>query len=198
MARCWSSFRRSGCFAATKEGVRRLQENQMIVNTMQQEISAPEVGAGFSGWQRRAGSVGMAGRKVVLASVGFFAYVVDGAAVVVKSGTRLFTSAEHRGVRMSRDVTRRFGDLEEQAVAEMRKLQEDVDENVDHLRVGILNSKGSTDEELEKRVELVLNNLGLPSRERIERLGQEIDDLNQKIDQQLMRLPDKPYPEPLG
>jgi hypothetical protein len=170
----------------------------MIANSMQQERPALESGAGFSRWQRKAGAVGEAGRKVVLASVGLCAYVVDGAAAVVKSGTRLFTSAEHRGVRMSRDVTRRFGDLEEQAVTEMRKLQEDVDESVDHLRAGILSPKGDMDEELEKRVELVLSNLGLPSRERLERLGQEIDDLNQKIDQQLMRLPETPYPEPLG
>jgi hypothetical protein len=170
----------------------------MIAESLQQEIPAPDAGAGFSRWQQRAGTVGTAGRKVVLASVGLCAYVVDGAAAVVKRGARFITSAEHRGVRMSRDATRRFSDLEEQVVTEMRKLQDEVDENVDHLRTGVLSPKASADEELEKRVELVLSNLGLPSRERLERLSREIDELNQKIDQQLMRLPDKPYPEPLG
>jgi hypothetical protein len=40
--------------------------------------------------------------------------------------------------------------------------------------------------------------MGLPSRERLERLSQEIDDLNHKIDQQLTRLPERPIPDPLG
>ena len=99
---------------------------------------------------------------------------------------------------MSRDFTRRFGDFEEHAVGEMRKLQDQMDENVDHLRGGFMDATSSADEDLEKRVELVLSNMGLPSRERLERLSQEIDDLNQKLDQQLRRLPDRPIADPLG
>ena len=99
---------------------------------------------------------------------------------------------------MSRDFRRQFGELEEQAVSEMRKLQDQVDENVDHLRGGLMDARSSADEDLEKRVELVLSNMGLPSRERLERLSMEIDELNRKLDQQLRRLPDRPIPDPLG
>jgi hypothetical protein len=178
-----------------------LQEIQMIADTVQQEVPAPAAGAGLRQLQHKAGTVGgtvsEAGRKVVLASVGLCAYVVDGAAAVYQEGVRLFSSAEQRGQRMSRDITRRFGDLEEQAVTEMRKLHYQVDENVDQLRGGFLETNSSADQDLEKRVELVLTNMGLPSRERLERLSQEIDDLNQKIDRQLLRLPDRPVPDAL-
>lgn len=162
----------------------------MIADTVQHEMPAPAADAGLSTLQRKVGIVGQAGRKVVLASVGLCAYVVDGAAAVYQGGARLFSSAERRGQQMSRYVTRRFGDLEEQAVGEMRKLQEQVDENVDYLRSNYIDTQSGADGDLEKRVELVLSNMGLPSRERLERLNQEIDDLNHKIDQQLMRLPE--------
>jgi poly(hydroxyalkanoate) granule-associated protein len=175
-----------------------LQEIPMIAETVQQEMPASPVDAGLRQWQRKLDTVSGAGRKVVLASVGLGAYVVDGAASVYKAGVRFVTSAERRGARMGRDVKHRFSDLEEQTVNEMRKLQDSVDINIEQLRGGSFGSGSAMDEELEKRVELVLANLGFPTRERLERLSQEIDDLNQKIDQQLKRLPDQPYPEPLG
>jgi polyhydroxyalkanoate synthesis regulator phasin len=170
----------------------------MIADTVQQEMPAPAAGVGLSHLQRKVSTAGAAGRRLVLASVGLFAYVADGAAAVYQEGVRLFSSAERRGQRMSRDLTRRFGDLEEQAVGEMRKLQNEAEANVDHMRSGFLATKSSADEDLEKRVELVLSNMGLPSRERLERLSQEIDDLNHKIVQQLLRLPDRPVADPLG
>jgi parvulin-like peptidyl-prolyl isomerase len=170
----------------------------MIADMVQKEMPAPSAGAGLRQLQHKVGAVEVAGRKVVLAYVGLCAYIVDGAAAVYQEGVRFFSAAERRGQRMSRDLTRRFGDLEEQAVGEMRRLQDQVDVNVDHLRGGLLDSKDISEEDLEKRVELVLTNMGLPSRERLARLSQEIDDLNQKIDQQLRRLPEQPVPDPLA
>jgi hypothetical protein len=170
----------------------------MIAEMVQQETPASPADAGLRQWQRRTGSVKEAGRKVVFATVGLCAYMVDGVASIYQGGVRLFSSAEHRGERMGRDVTQRFSDLEEQTVNEMRKLQDSVDVNMAQLRSDDLESRLGHDQEFEKRVELVLANLGFPTRDRLEQLGREIDDLNQKIDQQLMRLPDQPYPEPLG
>ncbi len=170
----------------------------MIADTVQQDVPAPSIGAGLNHLPHKTGAVGEAGRKLTLASVGLGAYIVDGVMAVYRGGIRFFSSAERRGQRMSRDITRRFGDFEEQAVNEMRKLQDQVDENVDQLRIGFVDAKYTADEDLEKRVELVLSNMGLPSRERLERLSMEIDDLNRKIDQQLRRLPERPIPDPLG
>ena len=161
----------------------------MIVDMIQQDVPAPSAGAGLDHLFYKTGVVGEAGRKVALASVGFCAYIVDGVVAVYNGGVQFFTSAERHGQRMSRDLTRRFGDFEEHAVGEMRKLQDQMDENVDHLRGGYMDARSGADEDLEKRVELILSNMGLPSRERLERLSQEIDDLNQKLDQQLRRLP---------
>lgn len=170
----------------------------MIADTVQLDVPAPSTGAGLNHMPHKAGVVSEAGRKLALASVGLGAYIVDGVMAVYKGGVRFFYSAEQRGQRMSRDMTRRFGDFEEHAVSEMRKLQDQVDENVEQLRSGFVDAKNIADDDLEKRVELILSNMGLPSRERLERLSMEIDELNQKIDQQLRRLPDRPIPDPLG
>ena len=170
----------------------------MIVDMVQQDVPAPSAGAGLDYLQHTASTVGGTSRKIALASVGLGAYIVDGALAVYRGGLRFVSSAERRGQRMTRDATRRFGDFEEHAVSEMRKLQDQVDDNVNHLRGGLMDAGSSADEDLEKRVELVLSNMGLPSRERLERLSMEIDELNRKLDQQLKRLPDRPIPDPLG
>lgn len=170
----------------------------MIVEMIQQDVPAPSAGAGLNSLQHQVNAVSGTGRKIALAYVGLGAYIIDGAVAVYRGGMRLISSAERRGQRMSRDFRRQFGELEEQAVSEMRKLQDQVDENVDHVRGGLMDARSSADEDLEKRVELVLSNMGLPSRERLERLSMEIDELNRKLDQQLKRLPDRPIPDPLG
>ena len=133
------------------------------------------------------------GRKLVLASVGAGAYVLDGVLSVYRGGVHLLQSAEQRGEQMEHATRQRFSNLEEQAIHEMRKLQGQAEETLEH--VGI--AGGSVNEEVEKRVELTLANMGLPSRERLERLSQEIDALNRKLDEQIMRLPSEPMPDPL-
>jgi poly(hydroxyalkanoate) granule-associated protein len=144
--------------------------------------------------EQQAAKVKAAGRKFVLAYLGAGAYVLDGFAGVYRRGERLLASAEKRGAVMERDARRRFGNLEEQAVHEMRKLQGQAEESMQQMR----ESRGSANEEVEKRVELALANMGLPSRERLERLSQEIDALNQKLDEQILRLPADPIPDQLG
>lgn len=161
---------------------------------MQMEKPAPLAGAGARRLPEAIEKTAASGRKWALAVIGAGAYVLDGAAAVLRSGERLLDSAERRGAAMERGARQRFGKLEEQAVGEMRKLQGQAEEGMDQMRV----SRGSVNEEIEKRVELVLANMGLPSRERLERLSQEIDALNQMLDEQIMRLPSDPIPDQLG
>ena len=130
----------------------------MIADMVQTEMPAPPVDAGLNQLQHKVGAVEEAGRKVVLASVGLCAYIVDGVAAVYQEGIRFFSSAERRGLRMSRDITRRFGDLEAQAVGEMRRLQNQVD--VDHMYGGFLEAKDSSEEDLEKRVRTRIDQYG--------------------------------------
>lgn len=169
---------------------------------MQAEQPAPLAGASAKRWpQTVAGAAAKtttkaaaSGRKWVLAVVGVGALVLDGAATAYRSGEHLLNSAERRGVTMEREARRRFGKLEEQAVGEMRKLQGQAEEGMEQIRA----SRSGANEEFEKRVELVLANMGLPSRERLERLSQEIDTLNQMLDEQILRLPSNPLPDQLG
>ena len=168
----------------------------MTVKTMELEQPTSLADVGAKQWQqteKAAKAATASGRKLVLASVGAGAYVLDGVVAVYQRGERLLNQAERRGAKMEREARQRFGKLEEQAVGEMRKLQGQAEESLDLLR----ESRGAN-EEIEKRIELVLANMGLPSRERLERLSQEIDALNQKLDEQLLRLPSEPLPDPLG
>ena len=169
----------------------------MTVKTMELEQPTSLADVGAKQWQqteKAAKAATASGRKLVLASVGAGAYVLDGVVAVYQRGERLLNQAERRGAKMEREARQRFGKLEEQAVGEMRKLQGQAEESLDLLR----ESRGGANEEIEKRIELALANMGLPSRERLERLSQEIDALNQKLDEQLLRLPSEPLPDPLG
>ena len=169
----------------------------MTVKTMELKQPALLVDAGAKQWKQTAKAAKAAtasGRKLVLASVGAGAYVLDGVVVVYQRSERLLKQAEKRGAKMEREARQRFGKLEEQAVGEMRKLQEQAEGGLEQLR----ESHGGANEGIEKRIELVLANMGLPSRERLDRLSQEIDALNQKLDEQLLRLPSEPLPDQLG
>lgn len=147
-----------------------------------------------SGWTVLYGT----GRRMTLAGVGAVAYVWDSARAVVQGGAELVSSAEKRGERMGQTVTKRFVTLEEQAADELRKLQGQVTEHGETLRTGLMEEPAELDEVMEKRIEQVLSNLGVPSRDRLERLSREIDELNAKIDEELRRsrLPSDPLPEP--
>ena len=175
---------------------------ETVPDLMQAEQPAPLAGASAKRWPqaaadsaaKTAAKTAASGRKWVLAVVGVGAFVLDGAAAVYRSGEHLLESAERRGTTMESAARRRFGKLEEQAVGEMRKLQGQAEEGMEQMRV----SRSGVNEEIEKRVELVLANMGLPSRERLERLSQEIDALNQMLDEQILRLPTDPIPDQLG
>ena len=166
----------------------------MTVNTMELEQSAPLAGVEAEQWRQPIAATRTSARKLALAYLGAAAYAGDGVVALYRSGERLLASAERRGAAMEHGVRRRFGNLEEQAVQEMRKLQGQAEDGLQQMR----ESRGGVNEEVEKRVELVLANMGLPSRERLERLSQEIDALNQKLDEQILRLPAEPIADQLG
>ena len=166
----------------------------MTVKTIELEQPASLVNTGAKQMEQVAETASASGRKLVLESVGAGAYVLDGILAVYRRGERLLDRSARRGATMQGTFRRRFGALEEQAVHEIRKLQGQAEDGMGQLR----ESRGGANEEIERRVELALANMGLPSRERLERLSQEIDMLNQKLDEQILRLPREPLPDPLG
>jgi hypothetical protein len=56
------------------------------------------------------------------------------------------------------------------------------------LRAGVVESSHLAEDELERQVERMLVHFGIPSRDRLERLSSEIEQLNARIDDELERL----------
>jgi polyhydroxyalkanoate synthesis regulator phasin len=163
-----------------------LKEIQMKVDTMEMPKPAPvaDFPQQVSGGLQYARS---SGRKVMLAYVGFWAIVYDNVADLYQGGVKLISTAEQRGVRVGQDLSKRLQNMEQKATGEIKKVQTQIGESVEQTRSGVLETRHGVADELEKRVELVLANLGVPSRERLERLSREIEELNYKLDQELLR-----------
>jgi hypothetical protein len=132
-------------------------------------------------------TVKVTSHRVVLAYVGACAVVCDNVAGWVKDGTKLLSAAEDRGERMRAAVVQRLQSVEQKASGEIKRVQTQIEESVEHTKSGVAEAGHGVTDELEKRVELVLANLGVPSRDRLERLSKEIDELNEKLDAELMR-----------
>lgn len=134
-------------------------------------------------WQTLSDS----GRKVALAYVGMWAMVLDGVQSLLQRSVKLLNDAEQRGASMEDALNQRLGHMEKSATRGIEELQHRLDENVQQVGKGVTGAREELEEELEKRVEQALINLGIPTRERLERLNQEIDRLNAKIDKELSR-----------
>ena len=158
----------------------------MNVETMKAELSKQPVVTGVQqhvaeNWS----SVRTLGRTIVLAYVGFWGVVYDNVADVYCSGAKLFDAAETRGIRMEQDFSQRFLRIEHQASDEIKRLQGQFGESIDQVKFNTYAPHGEAEDQLETRVELVLANLGVPSRQRLERLSQEIEELNHLLDREL-------------
>ena len=55
------------------------------------------------------------------------------------------------------------------------------------MKLTVYEARGETQEDLERSVEMVLASLGVPSRDRLERLSMEIDELNERLDRELLK-----------
>ena len=127
----------------------------------------------------------MASRRLVLLYVGTWASVYDAANGLVGAGRRLIVSAGQRGERMEGSLIRQFRQLEEKTVEQLQEIQEGID--LDEARATLDITLGQTQGELADRIQAVLDGMGIPSREQLERLNREIDLLNEKIDGELQR-----------
>ena len=70
------------------------------------------------------------GRKLLLAYVGLWGVAYDSVASLLQKGAKLFDVAETRGERMSEDFSQRFLHIERQAAGEIKKLQDQVGDNL--------------------------------------------------------------------
>jgi poly(hydroxyalkanoate) granule-associated protein len=120
------------------------------------------------------------GRKAVLAYAGLWGLAYDEAKAILERGKKLVDEAENRGEK-----------IEETAASEAKKARKDAEKRVKKLQKRlesrIRRTESKTEKQLERQVQDVLDRLGIPSRERIEKLNREIDALTKKIDQQLAK-----------
>ena len=126
-------------------------------------------------------------RRLLLLSVGTWAAVYDSTADLVRATRQLLETAEQRGERMEDSFLRRFRLVEEKTVDQLRHLQEGI--KIDDARATLDGALTYSHDELAERIQAMLDSLGIPSREQLERLNHEIDQLNEKIDLELQRRP---------
>ena len=134
-------------------------------------------------WQR----LGKGTRKLALAYVGAWGIAYDRTRDVVHGGARLFSDAEQRGERIETFFNERVLSLETRATDEVKRLQDSLETNGQQLRQNVFESHTGVSEELERQIELAVSSLGIPSRDQLERLSAEIEELNRRIDAELAR-----------
>ena len=156
--------------ASTPEAVQRIE-----VDEAQRQVNA------------RLATVGEGGRRLALAYVGLWGCMYDRAAGVYRSGVKLWEDAVQRGQAMEQVLQQRVAQVERRAAKQFNGLQNRFGDNVEQVTRTVTDTGESFEVQLEKQVERVLVNLGIPTRDRLERLDQEIDRLNAKLDEELTR-----------
>jgi len=127
------------------------------------------------------------GRRLALAYIGLWGCAYDRAASVYRGGMKLWEDAVARGETMEEALRQRLAQLERRTTQQFNGLQNRFGDNVEQVTRTVADTGESLEVQLEKQVERVLVNLGIPTRERLERLNQEIDRLNAKLDEELAR-----------
>jgi len=88
---------------------------------------------------------------------------------------------------MEEALTQRLRQTQQRATRQFDRLQNHVGDNVEQVTRTVTDTGETVEDQVEKQVERVLVNLGIPTRDRLERLNQEIDRLNAKLDEELAR-----------
>lgn len=127
------------------------------------------------------------GRWLALAYIGLWGCAYDRATDVYQSGVRLWEDAIVRGEALEQALQQRMEQLGRRTARQLNRLQNRFGDNVEQVTRTVADTGEGFEAQLEKQVERVLVNLGIPTRERLERLNQEIDRLNAKLDEELAR-----------
>lgn len=146
-------------------------------------------------------------RKARLASVGLAGLAYDAAKGVVTDSADFVDKAERRGEQVQKDVTRRvrafekqtkrevknlrhrvqsqYHELERRAAKEMKKWGGAAESSTEGVAEEVSGAAKGIEVQIQQQVEQVLNRLGIPSRDRLEKLSREIQELNTRLDAQL-------------
>ncbi|MFZ1770948.1 MAG: phasin family protein [Caldilinea sp.] len=127
------------------------------------------------------------GRKLMRVYVGVWGSTYDRAADLYQDGVNLLEGAIRRGEEMEKAFSHRIAPVERRASQQFNTLQHRFGDNVEQVTRTVAGTSESIEGQLEKQVERMLVNFGIPTRDRLERLNQEIDRLNIKLDEELAR-----------
>ena len=127
------------------------------------------------------------GRRVVLAYVGAWGFAYDQAVGLYRGGVKLLSNAEKRGESMEAALTKALIRFERQADRRVDAFQDQFSGGAEQVTRNLGEAGETLELRLERQIERVLVNLGIPTRDRLERLNQEIDRLNAKLDEELAR-----------
>jgi poly(hydroxyalkanoate) granule-associated protein len=126
-----------------------------------------------------------AGRRAVLAYAGLWGMAYDEATALLDKGKSMLEEAEHRGETMESTATERVKKVSEQAKSRLQKVEARVDSLQGKISSRTERVEGKVEYDLEAQVERVLDRLGIPSRDRIMKLSEEIEALSLKLDAQM-------------
>lgn len=126
-----------------------------------------------------------ASRRAVLAYAGLWGMAYDEATTLLNKGKSMLEKAEHRGETMENAATERVKKVGEQAKNRLQKVEARVDSLQGKISSRAERAEGKVEYDLETQVERVLDRLGIPSRDRIIKLSEEIEALSLKLDAQM-------------
>jgi poly(hydroxyalkanoate) granule-associated protein len=130
------------------------------------------------------------GRRATRAYLGVLGLAYDEAKARWQQGQQLLERAENRGQEMNK-----------QAMSEARNYYEEAGSRLNSLQNRVRRNTAAMEEqmgdEIEVRIEAVLNRLNIPSREQIARLNAKIEALNRKIEEAAVAEADATTREPM-
>ena len=118
---------------------------------------------------------------------GFWALAYDMVAGLWRDPNEFLDRVERRGLGLEREINSRVRAIEERSSHEIRRLSDGAMMPVKWVKQEVVEGSHMAEDEMERQVERVLERLGIPSRERLERLSREIETLTAKIDNELLR-----------
>ena len=140
--------------------------------------------------QSQIGAAYHSSRTARLAALGAWATVFDLARMLLEASASLLRQAEDRGRRVEDDLLKRTHYMETRTAQEMKGWSGRVQHNVNDVRHSVeeelRKSSQAAEDEIERQVKIVLARLGIPGRDRLDKLGAEIDAMTALIDQRLV------------
>jgi hypothetical protein len=116
----------------------------------------------------------------------------DEARLIAHDPEAALDRVERRGLQIERGVESGLRSLEHRGNSELRRFSRNARHPVKWAQDSLNETSHYAEDELERQIEKVLERMGIPTRERLERLGREIEGLSSRIDQELLQLMSKP------